>query len=143
MLCLPYSIIPAILYRGNSIKVSAIDFDSIYSCSIQDCPAILIQIEGIWKMKIFEKFDKLNNTQKHIIKFSIGFVCFITLVASLVLSYLGIVLPVKIICGMFVFFILSFMVYIIWDIAGYDNWRTSRLTTKICYWIQRIVDKNY
>lgn len=26
--------------RGNSIKVSAIDFDSIYSCSIQDCPAI-------------------------------------------------------------------------------------------------------
>lgn len=26
--------------KGNSIKVSAIDFDSIYSCSIQDCPAI-------------------------------------------------------------------------------------------------------
>lgn len=72
-------------------------------------------------MKIFEKFDKLNNTQKHIIKFSIGFVCFITFIASLVLSYLGIVLPVKIICGMFVFFILSFMVYIIWDITGYDN----------------------
>lgn len=25
--------------RGNSTKVSAIDFDSIYSCSTQDCPA--------------------------------------------------------------------------------------------------------
>ena len=68
-------------------------------------------------MKILEKFDKLNNNQKHIIKFSIGLVCFITLVASMVLSYVGIVLPVKIICGMFVFFVLSFVVYIIWDIT--------------------------
>ena len=73
------------------------------------------------KMKIFEKFDKLNNTQKHIIKFSIGFVCFITFITSLILSYLGIVLPLKIICGIFVFFVLSFMVYIIWDITGYNN----------------------
>lgn len=72
-------------------------------------------------MKIFEKFNKLNNTQKHIIKFSIGFVCFITLFASLVLSCVGIVLPLKIICGMFVFFVLSFVVYIIWEVTGYDN----------------------
>ena len=68
-------------------------------------------------MKIFEKFDKLNNSQKHIVKFSIGLVCFITLVASMVLSCVGIVLPLKIICGMFVFFVLSFFVYIIWDIT--------------------------
>ena len=72
-------------------------------------------------MKIFEKFDKLNNNQKHIIKFSIGLVCFITFIASLVLSYVGIVLPVKIICGMFVFFVLSFFVYIIWDTTKYDD----------------------
>ena len=72
-------------------------------------------------MKIFEKFDKLNNSQKHIVKFSIGLVCFITFIASLVLSYLGMVLPLKIICGMVVFFVLSFMVYIIWDITGYNN----------------------
>ena len=72
-------------------------------------------------MEIFEKFDKLNNNQKHIIKFSIGFVCFFTFIASLVLSYLGMVLPLKIICGMVVFFVLSFFVYIIWDITGYNN----------------------
>ena len=72
-------------------------------------------------MKIFEKFDKLNNSQKHIVKFSIGLVCFITFIASLVLSYVGIVLPVKIICGMFVFFVLSFFVYIIWDTTKYDD----------------------
>lgn len=74
-----------------------------------------------FEMKIFEKFDKLNNNQKHIIKFSIGFVCFITFITSLVLSYVGIVLPVKIICGMFVFFVLSFVVYIIWRVTGYDD----------------------
>jgi len=69
-------------------------------------------------MKILEKFEKLNNHQKHIIKFSIGFVCFITFIASMVLSYLGIVLPLKIICGII---ILSGIVYIIRDITGYDD----------------------
>lgn len=80
----------------------------------------IIVSKGI-KMKIFEMFDKLNNNQKHIVKFSIGFLCFIMFLASLVLSYVGLVLPLKIICGMFLLVVLSVFVYIIWDITGYDD----------------------
>ena len=68
-------------------------------------------------MKIFDKFNKLNNNQKHIIKFSIGFVCFIIFLSSLILSYFGITLPLNIILGMFTLLVLSFFVYIIWDIT--------------------------
>jgi hypothetical protein len=72
-------------------------------------------------MKIFEKFDKLNNSQKHIIKFSIGLMCFITLLGSLILSHYGITLPLNIILGMFTLLVLSFVVYIIWEITKYDD----------------------
>lgn len=75
-------------------------------------------------MKIFDKFDKfdkLNNNQKHIIKFSIGLMCFITLLGSLILSHYGITLPLRIILGMFSVFILSGTVYIIWRVTGYED----------------------
>ena len=68
-------------------------------------------------MKILEKFDKLNKKQKHIVKFSIGLVCFITFLGSSILSYFGITLPLNIILGMFTLLVLSFLVYIIWDIT--------------------------
>ena len=57
----------------------------------------------------------------NIIKFSIGLMCFITLLGSLILARYGITLPFNIIMGMFAFIVLSFVVYIIWVVTGYDD----------------------
>ena len=47
--------------------------------------------------------------------------CFITLLGSLILSHYGITLPLNIILGMFTLIVLSFVVYIIWRVTGYDD----------------------
>lgn len=64
---------------------------------------------------------KIFNSQKHIIKFSIGLMCFITFLGSLILSRCGVTLPLNIIMGMFALIVLSFVVYIIWRVTGYED----------------------
>lgn len=64
---------------------------------------------------------KIFNSQTHIIKFSIGLMCFITFLGSLILSHYGVTLPINIIMGMFALIVLSFVVYIIWRVTGYED----------------------